>query len=130
VIIVIDDKNSLALNRKDLRKTIIDDGDYFYECKESKQLRVGENDVIGESLVLLRGQGNYFIYLKDLEDKILKSKDRVFKLTPGREIKRITHGDMIDTGDMINWRGQQIAAASAWHCQDGTESRLYNVKKW
>jgi hypothetical protein len=134
IIVVVGDASgggsvSLGLDKGVLMENIIMNGDYFYECKVARQLRVGRDDIIGPALVILRGQGNYFILLTSLE-KMLKSKEKVYSLVPVKKIPRITHADSVDTGDMLNWKNMPIAVASSWHCQDGTESMLYDIVKW
>jgi hypothetical protein len=121
---------SMGFNKKEIKRDVIDAGDFFYECKKALKLRVGQDDITGSKLALLRGQGNYFVKLGQMSKLLRFKKDKVYRLVQDRKLKNITHIDAVDVenGGMINWKGQPIRLVSSWHCQDGTEAMLYNIE--
>ncbi|HMP28403.1 MAG TPA: hypothetical protein PKD85_02315 [Saprospiraceae bacterium] len=126
-IIIVIGNSSMGYSKEDLYKSTIKDKT-FYECKKKgKGLRVSKDDIINVPYAVIRGQGNYYVDIRDLK-VILKSTDRVFRLVFAKDVKYMASKDSIDVGDMKNWRGQDINLVSSWHCQEGTNVKVYRIE--
>ncbi|HMP28078.1 MAG TPA: toxin-antitoxin system YwqK family antitoxin [Saprospiraceae bacterium] len=128
-IIIVIGNSSMGYSKQDLYKSSLKNKDYFYECKKKGGLRVIKADLVGVPYAVIRGQGNYYVNVADLKS-VIKSKHRVFNLIFVKDVKYMASKNSIDEGNMQNWRGQQINLVSSWHCQEGTNVKVYRLEPY